>query len=175
MVGKAKFRRPSSTPRRAARTCPDFWTLSSLIVRLGPPAPSIFCDLRERVRKAAAGVSKARCPSECPALRDRPATAPLISWGSPSGAPQLQSQGGRSGVPSIGSSIERQVHALVRYDAVRVDEARLDVLRLEPGIASSIVSGRSPAASIPRTCSTASRWPRTVGFPPRILEFTVIR
>src|SRR6266581_3258779 len=50
-------------------------------------------------------------------------------------APRLQPRGGRSGVPSIGCSIERQVDALVRYDAMRVDEARLDVLRLEPGIA----------------------------------------
>jgi hypothetical protein len=29
----------SSTPPWAARTCPDFWTLSSLIVCAGPPAP----------------------------------------------------------------------------------------------------------------------------------------
>jgi hypothetical protein len=49
----------------------------------------------------------------------------LSKWG-----PRFQPQGGRSGVPSIGGSIERQVDALVRYDAVRVDEARLDVLRL---------------------------------------------
>lgn len=51
----------------------------------------------------------------------------LGKWGS-----QIQPQGARSGVPSIGRSIERQVDALVCHDAVGVNETRLDVLGLEP-------------------------------------------
>lgn len=36
-------------------------------------------------------------------------------------------------------------------------------------------SGVSPAASMPRTCSTASRRPRMMGLPPKMFGFTVIR
>ena len=40
---------------------------------------------------------------------------------------------------------------------------------------SRIASGLSLAASIPRICSTASRRPLMIGFPPNIFGFTVIR
>jgi hypothetical protein len=37
-----------------------------------------------------------------------------------------------------------------------------------------IVSGLSPAESIPKMCSTARRRPRIIGFPPKIFGFTAI-
>src|SRR5215210_1298335 len=43
------------------------------------------------------------------------------------------------------------------------------------GYPSRIVSGESPAANMPSTCSTARRRPRTIGLPPKMAGLNVIR
>ena len=65
--------------------------------------------------------------------------------------------------------------ALVADDPLCVHETGLDIFRLEPGVTFEMVSTVSPAASMPRTCSTASLRPRTIGFPPKISGLIVIR
>jgi len=55
-----------------------------------------------------------------------------------------------------------------------IDEARLNVFRFKPRIA---IEDRFTAVSCgqhPKICSTASRRPLRIGFPPNILGFTVI-
>ena len=97
-------------------------------VRLPPPAPSVFCDLREAARidlGNAVSIVDRRSPGQ-----GRIDVVGLSKW-----APRIQPPGGSSGVTSIDGSIDRQVDTLVRHDAVGVDETRLYVLRLEPGVA----------------------------------------
>ena len=67
------------------------------------------------------------------------------------------------------------VHVLTGDRAVCVQQARSDVLRLEQGVLTQIVSSESPAASMAKTCSTAMRILRMIGFPPKTSARTVMR
>lgn len=61
-----ELRPPPAKPRRGAPTRPDSGTPSSLIVRAGPPAPFVFCNLGESTTKGMKGPSQEPCPSGCP-------------------------------------------------------------------------------------------------------------